>query len=252
MKNKVIFSITLCIVFILSLSFKSLANKTYTQEKNNSNEILFQNKSVNTHNKIDVFGNIIKSLKGRTVEYGIMVQFDSRSDRRKTVDELFNKINRYGKLSRKTSSNNESYSIELQGNSINGFIESTQYDDHNIVKIDIVKKDNKYMIQQLENNLDKILGSELENVRMYRYIKIEMENNNIDETYKKVTNVLKIIGVNRINTEAIENGYTSTAYTGQYEKIYSNGAPIDFNFAVVEYSTGTYLIMGTPEIMETY
>ncbi len=47
------------------------------------------------------------------------------------------------------------------------------------------------MIQQLENNLDKILGSKLENVRIYRYIKIKMENNNIDETYKKVTNVLK-------------------------------------------------------------
>ncbi|MBP2032395.1 hypothetical protein J2Z42_001060 [Clostridium algifaecis] len=252
MNKKIIISVILCIVCIMSLSVKSLAYKLDTDDKSNSDEMSFYKKENRSSNKADLFKNIIKATNGKIIEYGIMAEFNNSDSREKTVNELFKKLNENNNLVKKSSSNSESYSIEFHGNSIDGNIQSTGYSNHNIVKVDIVKQDNKYSLYKLNSNLDSILKDYNTKIIYYKYIKVKIENNNINGAYNKVIKCLKDIGDSNIKTETLENGYTSTTYTGQYEKIYSAGKPVDFNFSVVHYSTGTYIIMGTPEIIETY
>ncbi|WP_446898312.1 hypothetical protein ACSVC9_15565 [Clostridium sp. LBM24168] len=252
MNRKNIFSIVLCIICILSLSFRSLAYRIDTQEKSASGKILSQSNGVFSQNKLDVFYEMLKAVHGETVEYGITAQFDSFQPGEEAIKELFYKLNSIAKLNKSYSRNGENYLIEFYGNSLNGYIESTLYGDHNIIKIDIIKKDSRYRLSELKNNISSILQNTPTKIRYFEYIKAKVENNNIDNCYEKATGVLKNIGDNDIRTGTLENGYTATTYTGQYESIYSNGEPIDFNFAIVRYTTGTYIIMGTPEIMETY
>lgn len=250
-KNNIL-SIILCIVLILSLSFKSLAYKVYTQEENSSDKVFFQNYYNYPYKNIDVFNNIIKAVNGKTIEYGITAQFISSCSEEKIVNKLFNKLCRYGQFNEIKLNKGESYSIEFKGNSMIGYIESVRYKDHNIIKINVVKQDTRYNMAGLKKQFDFILKDIPTKIRYFQYIKVKIENNNIDDTYRKIKTTLKNIGDTDIKTETLENGYTSTTYTGQYESIYSDGDPIDFNFAVVRYSTGTYIIMGTPEIIETY
>lgn len=255
MNRKNIFSIVLCIICILSLSFRSLAYKIDTQEKGVSNKTLFQNNKIfsyNSYNKLDVFNEMLEAIQGKTVEYGITAQFDSSQPGEKAVNELFYKLDSITKLNKSYSNDGENYFIEFCGNSINGYIESIPYGDHNIIKINIVKKDSRYQLNELKNNMSYVLKNVQTKIRYFEYIKAKVENNNIDNCYKKAIAVLRNIGDDDIRTGILENGYTATTYTGQYECIYSNGKPVDFNFAIVGYTTGTYIIMGTPEIMETY
>ncbi|MCH3965284.1 MAG: hypothetical protein LKE46_13575 [Clostridium sp.] len=252
MSRKNIFSIVLCIICILSLSFRSLAYKVDTQEKGVSRKIFFKNGEKFLNNKSDVFREILTAVHGRTVEYGIMAQFDSLEPGEKAVNELFYKLNKIARLNKTYSRNGENYLIEFYGNSINGYIESTPYDDHNIIKMDIIKRDKEYRLDELKNDISSILENSSEKIRYFEYIKAKLENNNINSCYRETVETLKNIGDNDIKTGVLENGYTATTYTGQYDSIYTNGKPVDFNFAIVGYTTGSYIIMGTPEIMETY
>lgn len=240
MNKKVIISTILCIVCVLSLSFKSLAYRVNTEDKINSN------------NKIDLFKNIIKKTNGKVIEYGVMAEFNSNDSKEKSVNNLFEKVNKNKNLLKKSFCNSESYSIEFHGDSIDGNIQSTKYTDHNIVKIDMVKQDNKYSLNEFKNNIKSILKYNNTNIKYFEYIKVKVEDNNITNSYTKIIQCLEDIGDNNVKTNTLENGCTSTTYTGKYNKIYSAGEPIDFNFAIVHYSTGTYIIMGTPEIIETY
>jgi len=55
-----------------------------------------------------------------------------------------------------------------------------------------------------------------------------------------------------IETVSINNGLSTVAYTKEYDEKVTNNKLIDFNYAVCNYSSGRYIIIGTPEIITTY
>jgi hypothetical protein len=55
-----------------------------------------------------------------------------------------------------------------------------------------------------------------------------------------------------IGTVEIDNGYSTVAYTRKYPVMKNDGKWIDFNYAVCSYSSGNYVIIGTPVIITTY
>jgi hypothetical protein len=252
MKKKILFNIMVYIEFIIFLSSNISAYKVNNQTKTHFNKTLFQSQELPSDDKVDVFNSIIKNTHSKTVQYGVTAQFNTSDPKEKIVNELFYKLNKDKKLTKDFSSNKENYSLNFKGKSVSGYIESTRYDNYNIVKIDIVKQSNIYAINELNQQMHSILEEFSHHIKYFQYVKVKVLNGSVEETYDKVIKTLNSIGNNGIRTDSLQNGYTSTTCTGQYKRIYSNGEPVDFNFAVVKYSTGVYIIMGTPEIMETY
>jgi hypothetical protein len=141
---------------------------------------------------------------------------------------------------------------EFGKDNLKGYIETIHYENHNIVTINLVKKDDKNSLKELKDKLEQCLNNKKVNVKYFMYLKSKMKDDNIQYANKNIVKLLKYYGAVNINTVSLQNGYSTTAYTKRYEPIESNGKKMDFNYAVCKYSSGNYIIIGTPEIIVTY
>ncbi|MDY4079703.1 MAG: hypothetical protein SOY42_13150 [Clostridium sp.] len=105
------------------------------------------------------------------------------------------------------------------------------------VEIKIVNYDKEDNINKLIKELIKLQNNNGNDIRYFSYIKSRV--NNIEETLKNLENNKNLKGMQTIN---INNGYTGIAKY-KNEKI---------NFAINNYDTGSYLVIGTPIIFTTY
>ena len=105
------------------------------------------------------------------------------------------------------------------------------------VEIKIVNYDKENNINKLIKELIELKNNNGNDIRYFSYIKSKVSN--IEETLKYVENNKNLKGVRTIN---INNGYTGIAKY-KNEKI---------NFAINNYDTGSYLVIGTPIIFTTY
>ena len=105
------------------------------------------------------------------------------------------------------------------------------------VEIKIVNYEKRNNVNKLMNNLIKLQNSAAKNIRYFSYIKGKVSN--IEETIKEIKNNKDLKDIKTVN---INNGYTGTAKY-KNEKI---------NFAINNYDTGSYIIIGTPIIFTTY
>jgi Tfp pilus assembly protein FimT len=104
----------------------------------------------------------------------------------------------------------------------------------------------------MKDRLEKIISDYKVNAKYFQYLKAKLPNNNIKYDNNKVLELLKGYDSTNINTVKLENGYSTTAYTKMYNSMESNGQLIDLNYALSKYSSGSYIIIGTPEINVTY
>jgi hypothetical protein len=74
----------------------------------------------------------------------------------------------------------------------------------------------------------------------------------IYEVNEKIIKLLESHSTKNIETVNINNGLSTVAYTKNYDAMVNNNKLIDFNYAVCNYSSGSYIIIGTPEIIITY
>ena len=105
------------------------------------------------------------------------------------------------------------------------------------VEVKIVNYEKENNINKLMKELIKLQNNNGNDIRYFSYIKSKVSN--IEETLKNVENNKNLKGVRTIN---INNGYTGIAKY-KNEKI---------NFAINNYDTGSYLVIGTPIIFTTY
>lgn len=105
------------------------------------------------------------------------------------------------------------------------------------VEVKIVNYEKENNINKLMKELIKLQNNNGNDIRYFSYIKSKVSN--IEETLKDVENNKNLKDVRIIN---INNGYTGIAKY-KNEKI---------NFAINNYDTGSYLVIGTPIIFTTY
>ncbi|QXE19485.1 MULTISPECIES: hypothetical protein [Clostridium] len=212
---------------------------------------LFQ-KSVSNVKETDMFKNILEKTNSTPVECGIMATFNTSSGKEKVVDEIFKVLMRYSECNKKVWRNNKIYCIEFNGYYAEGYVEGVENENYNIITVNITRKSTQYKLQDLKSMVDRSLGDRKEKCKYFEYVKAKTQKQDVSSVNSEVKNILKCYGTSDIKTIALEEGYSSTAYTHKYEPIQSVTGLIDFNYAVVKYDTGTYIIMGTPEIMVTY
>ncbi len=200
----------------------------------------------------DLFDDILKNTNSKTVEYGITAVFTTDENGEKLCEDILKKLGFSHKNGESVLKNEKIYCIEFGKNNVNGYIETMKYENHNVITINMVEKDGKNGLKEMKNKLQKCTEDKSVTVKYFDYLKSKISDDNIDGTNNKVLKTLKSRGASNINASKLENGYSVTAYTGKYDVIQSNGKLIDFNYAVCKYSSGNYIILGTPEIIVSY
>ncbi|MFD3158246.1 YwmB family TATA-box binding protein [Haloimpatiens sp. FM7330] len=210
------------------------------------------NSSVCKSKECDLFNDILEKCNAEVIEYGVRTSFETRKNGKEFCNFLLNKLEI--KCNIKKIENNKIYRLEFCNNKINGYIQNLKEDKKNIITINIIKKDKK-------NNLDKIkckISNAINCVKLeknntyFTYLKSKINNKNLKSVKNSINTLLKSRNVQNINTIKINNGYSTVAYTGKYDICKVNNDFIDFNYAVSAYSSGSYLIIGTPQIIINY
>lgn len=210
--------------------------------------------------EVNLFDEILLQTNSETVEYGLKVSFKTLEEPKEVCDYLINALELTGeKIKLNYFERENSYCIEFSGEGVQGYIEALRCNYENVIKINISKIGNKNGLESLKNNVNEVIGYRGKNMKYFQYLKAKMQdiNTNIgmESVYATNQRIIKILKYNKsknIETVSINNGLSTVAYTKRYEEEVSNNKLIDFNYAVCDYSSGRYIIIGTPEIITTY
>lgn len=226
MKNKIII---LVFLFILSLL--------------NLNNLSFAKKNTSILNKI------IESANGSIVEYGIRANFEIDENGEKYCLNLLKKLN-LSDSNINISKDGKYYSVDFKSEAVNGYIEYSDYDNHNLVSLNIVRTNNENRLDELINTIDSAVNKK--DVKYFQYLKAKVPESDNEKLNNEIIKMLMIENTSNISTVKLKNGTSTVAYTKQFIPIKDNGKLVDLNFAVCSYGAGTYLIIGTPIIIEAY
>ncbi|MBU3179850.1 YwmB family TATA-box binding protein [Clostridium psychrophilum] len=215
----------------------------------------------NAQEKINLFDEILSQTSSRAVEYGLKTCFSTGENGEEICNYLIKSLGLNNKSIKLTLSKNvNSYCINFSGNNMEGYIESLKNcDSNNNITINVSRISNKNGLVSLKNKVSSSIGYRGKNIKYYQYLKAKVLENSsgvkIKDDYnlnKRIINILKSHGTKNIETVAINNGLSTVAYTKEYDAKITNNKLIDFNYAVCDYSSGRYIIIGTPEIITTY
>ncbi|MEA4825869.1 MAG: hypothetical protein VB130_04440 [Clostridium sp.] len=226
--------------------------------KNNSKAIIFllmtiavllNYKISYAYKNIDLFQEVLSETKGQVVEYGLKTRFKSKINGQELVNYFVNEINANISTKVKSYRGKNSYIINFKDINSEGFIEVI--DDEVIVQI--IKKDETNNLESLRENIERIISPISENKNTYyKYLKAQLPNSDLLSLNKEILELLKSKGADNIHSVEISNGYSNSLYTKIYKPKNNNGELMDLNFALCNYSSGNYIIIGTPEIFITY
>lgn len=203
-------------------------------------------------NNGDLIDSMIKSCNGNIQEYGVTFSFKSSEDSQEICNKVFKKLNLNYKDINNVIQNDKVYCREIKGNSINGYIESINYDNYNVVTVNLTKKDSVNNLINFKKNISAAIGRDYNVSTYFMYINFKADSDDLEHINEKLGEVIKKQGGNDIQTVQLENGFSSTAYTGRYSPIKSDGRLIDLNYAVCKYPSGINVLIGTPEILTSY
>lgn len=235
------------IITMYSNSYSSKANDNISRYVASSPKNKFCDESVY---ESDLFNDMINCSQGNVVEYGLKVTFDTKDDGEEISKFILNELNE--KFDIHESKSSSLYSIEFKNDVINGYIESTKGGNYNKITINMIKKDTNNDLVQFRSSMNTILGKKQIQGKYYEYIKAKVNNSDLASVNNKIINSLKMKKMKNIQTVMINNGFSTTLYTQKLQnKIYA-GNLYDLNFALCKYTSGNYIIIGTPIITETY
>lgn len=200
---------------------------------------------------VDLFKGALSAASAETVEYGIKASFEISEEPERYCLDIFKSLNIESKDTTVVKKD-ENYCLEFNNSDLKGYIESVSYDNHNVVTIYIIQNDNINRVSELKSTIEKSIAKHNEDIKMNLYLKAKINGDSTEEANKNIIRLLKAEKFSNIDTVQIENGFSTVAYTKKYISVKSNGKPIDINIAVCSYSSGNYLIIGTPVIMTTY
>lgn len=228
MKNKVF------ILIVLMMSFVLPSNKAYFAQRNT-----------------DLFSEIIKNTDSRILEYGVRVSFEINEDGEKYCLDILREL-QVGNADINVVKQEKNYCVEFSNKELKGYIESSSYDNHNVVIMNITQINSENKLSELKDKIKNALGEKDKEAKYFQYLKAKVNNNDKLEVNEDIKSILKKYKAVNIDSVKIENGYSTVAYTEKYSAMKNNGKWMDFNYAVCSYDSGNYIILGTPIIITTY
>ena len=89
-------------------------------------------------------------------------------------------------------------------------------------------------------------------VKFFKYVKAKLEEHDLTNINEKLLKEIKSEGACNVDTIPISNGYSTVANTNKFDPEISDGKLIDLNYVLCNYSSGNYILIGTPEIIASY
>lgn len=212
--------------------------------------------------KWDPFSSVLNETHGKVVLCEVKVSFDIANNKGQDIClELLKQleITKGAGSSTNIMKDEFKYCIEFQKDGMSGFIESSTYNNHNIITMDIEQKCQDNQLENIKNIIDSAINKiqksgsmKYDNKQVFEFIKAEVPSLDIYEQNDNVIRLLKNHNSLNVNSIKINNGISTVANTGREEYMLNQGRKMDFNYAICKYSSGNYLVMGTPIIIKPY
>ncbi len=203
--------------------------------------------------QVDMFEKLLSNSNIEVSEYSVTATFNSDSQGMDACKEIIRKASATLGEMEYTVNDEDKFSNIIFSNEIyKGSITSTPYKDKNIVVITVIKKEKENRTKELKSKLSEILSHVNSRITYSQCIKGKILNNNLDEVNNFVMNELEQSKAKNINKAKLYNGYSIICNTNLYDSKKVGTMDVDFHCAVVKYSSGCYLVMGTPEITLDY
>ncbi|MGH4138505.1 YwmB family TATA-box binding protein [Clostridium sp.] len=214
----------------------------------------------NAKDEFDLFDEILIQTKSKIVEYGLETTFKTQENPKEICNKLIDKLELdNSEIKLNVVENDNFYCIDFLGKNIKGYIESSKYSNEEVVTINISKIGSENDLQSLKSKVSNCIGDREENIKYFQYLKAKIPYTatklgvkDINLLNEKIIKILKSHGTENIETVKIYNGLSTVAYTKKYDEKLNNNKLTDFNYAICNYSSGSYIIIGTPEIITTY
>ena len=211
----------------------------------------FNSSSSLTIESVDFFKEIVSVTEGNVTEFGVKANFEISEDGEIYCLKLLKGMN-IENADINVVKEDRFYSVEFSNNELKGYIESTSYDNHNVVTLNVVQYDNGYRLSELKNRINIAVGKDEKEVKYFDYLKAQINKGDKEKVNSDIAKLLKNNNASNIDTIKIDNGYSTVAYTKKYPVMKNNGKWMDLNYAVCSYFSGDYVIIGTPVIIKTY
>lgn len=186
------------------------------------------------------------------MEVGARVSYSADDYGKELLEGTFNrlKLAEIDNVSYMTDHGN--LSLNFSSTKIRGSIENIKKDEGSEIIINIVEKSTSNNIEELINKISRRLNTFDKRIQYTQYIKAKVNTCDTAGVNEEILSYLRSIGTSDLESIDISNGYSTVGYTSRFEPINYGYKLIDFNYAVVTYSSGTYIIIGTPIIMTPY
>jgi hypothetical protein len=214
---------------------------------------VFNNSLLFAKENVDIFQEVFSNENIEVCEYSVNATFKASITETQLLEEILERTSTIlGEMEYTITDKAGFTNITFLNENHNGIINSTHYDGENIITVTVIKKDNKNKTKELQGKLSEILSHVNSRITYSQSIKGKILNNSLDEMNKFVLDTLEKNKSENINTAKLYNGYSNVANTKLYNSKKVGDKDIDIHCAVVKYSSGCYLIMGTPEITLDY
>jgi len=239
----------------------------------NASENVLKNDSSNIQQCINFTDNVIRESNCNIVDYGIKIKFLTCYNSKTIYDALKNVLN-IGKSDITSMINNNICDcLQFKNKNIKGYIECIKQNNMYKTSIEIIKyvpMSNTYIqpvsantvkhisVEDLITLKDNVINTLNVDEKYYLdfnwYIRAKQINKDCDIECinNNICRILRRVGALNIKSLKLYNGYSTTAYTKIFRREKIDNHWIDVNFAVCNYNSGIYLIIGAPEIFVSY
>lgn len=201
---------------------------------------------------IKIFEDIIQLNNGSIEEVGVRASFSIDDYGKEAMEKIFTELNIKDIETFEFTKDHGNDYLNFSGKNVSGTIENIKEETGSLIILNIIEKTSTNNMEVIKENISKSMKNINKNIQYSYYIKSKIASIDISDTNRKILNYLKDIGSTNLDSIEISNGYSTVGYTKYFDAIDNGGEPIDFNYAVVTYPSGTYILLGTPIIMVSY
>ncbi|MEG0308193.1 MAG: hypothetical protein RR636_09635 [Clostridium sp.] len=205
--------------------------------------------------KSDMFKEILSNVDVVIEEYMVQGSFYSEEKPEVIYDKIISNVEKVAGQVNLEYENENNFKLRLDNKNYKGKIQILAYKQGYEVILNISICGENLDIneeEKLNGKISEILAPINSMTEYSLCIKSKILSNTIEEVKDVVLNELESYKAQNIDKVKINNGYSIISDTDIYNEKIILGKSIDFNCAIVRYSSGCYLIMGNPEIMVTY
>ena len=200
---------------------------------------------------INYFSKIINTSNSKILENGLKVEYSTNNIGENECRDIYKKIIMDKTSQVKIAKSNQEFYIDFINGNRSGYIGSIKQGDKNRIVINIIEENNINDLERLKEEVEEAVNSDKQ-MFYYQYLKAKLNNDNLNNLNIKLMNKLKSNGATNVESLSINNGFYTVANTNIYNAKIDNGKLIDINYALCNYTSGNYIIIGTPEITTSF